>query len=225
MMYILLTISLWFTTIGDHYRSLQVLHFILPNREQVIQRDFLLMSNHYALNHKEKAQEYALRLKDSFDEVPLRYLHIAHAVLTNADRWREGDLADIGRDARISKERLRNYYTDRTTKLVQEQIVSKLDKLIKEKEEQAKPKPEPGVPNSKNRGAVRSSDPLPDSIVSNNILGRGTVDEKKLATLAKSWGTMPEKDRAKAITELTKDYPARYRVIIEDYFRALSVRK
>jgi hypothetical protein len=48
------------------------------------------------------------------------------------------------------------------------------------------------------------------------------VDEKKLATLAKSWGTMPEKERAKAIMELTRDLPARYRVVIEDYFKALS---
>jgi len=33
---------------------------------------------------------------------------------------------------------------------------------------------------------------------------------------------MPEKERAKAIMELTKDLPARYRVVIEDYFKALS---
>jgi hypothetical protein len=52
--------------------------------------------------------------------------------------------------------------------------------------------------------------------------GNGTVDEKKLQTLAKEWGTMPEKERAKAIMEITKDLPARYRVVIEDYFKALS---
>ena len=33
---------------------------------------------------------------------------------------------------------------------------------------------------------------------------------------------MPEKERAKAIMEITKDLPARYRVVIEDYFKALS---
>jgi len=33
---------------------------------------------------------------------------------------------------------------------------------------------------------------------------------------------MPERDRAKAIMEITKDLPARYRVVIEDYFKALS---
>jgi len=48
------------------------------------------------------------------------------------------------------------------------------------------------------------------------------VDEKKLATLAKSWGTMPDKDRARAIMEITRDLPARYRVVIEDYFKSLS---
>ena len=52
--------------------------------------------------------------------------------------------------------------------------------------------------------------------------GNGTVDEKKLKTIAANWGTMPEKERAKAIMEITKDLPARYRVIIEDYFKALS---
>ena len=48
------------------------------------------------------------------------------------------------------------------------------------------------------------------------------MENKKLETLAKSWGTMPEKERAKAIMEITKDLPARYRVVIEDYFKALS---
>ena len=52
--------------------------------------------------------------------------------------------------------------------------------------------------------------------------GAGVVDEKKLKTIAANWGTMPERERAKAITEITKDLPARYRVIIEDYFKALS---
>jgi hypothetical protein len=70
-------------------------------------------------------------------------------------------------------------------------------------------------------GTTRSSAPAPDSGILGGA-GSGTVDEKKLKTLAEKWGTMPEKDRAKAIMEITKDLPARYRVIIEDYFKALS---
>jgi len=33
---------------------------------------------------------------------------------------------------------------------------------------------------------------------------------------------MPEHERARAIMDITKDLPARYRVIIEDYFKSLS---
>ena len=33
---------------------------------------------------------------------------------------------------------------------------------------------------------------------------------------------MPDKDRAKAIMEITKDLPPKYRVVIEEYFKALS---
>ena len=70
-------------------------------------------------------------------------------------------------------------------------------------------------------GTIRSSNPAPDSAILGGA-GNGTVDEKKLKTLAEKWGTMPDKDRAKAIMDITKDLPARYRVVIEDYFKALS---
>jgi len=40
--------------------------------------------------------------------------------------------------------------------------------------------------------------------------------------LAEVWGKLPEKDRAKAMAELTRDMPPRYREVIEKYFRELS---
>lgn len=36
------------------------------------------------------------------------------------------------------------------------------------------------------------------------------------------WGKLPEKERAKAMMELTKDMPPRYREIIEKYFKKLA---
>ena len=52
--------------------------------------------------------------------------------------------------------------------------------------------------------------------------GPGRVDEKKLKELAEAWGKLPEKDRAKAMIELTKDLPPRYREIIEQYAKSLA---
>jgi hypothetical protein len=105
-----------------------------------------------------------------------------------------------------------------------------LDELIKEKENQANSQcsqcnggscPSGGQGNQIGKGSTRSSSNAPDSAIMGGS-GEGKVDEKKLKTIADNWGNMPEKDRAKAIMDLTKDLPARYRVVIEDYFKALS---
>jgi hypothetical protein len=48
------------------------------------------------------------------------------------------------------------------------------------------------------------------------------VDKKKLDGLAQQWGKLPEKERAKAMQELTRDLPPEYRELIEAYFRKLA---
>ena len=48
------------------------------------------------------------------------------------------------------------------------------------------------------------------------------MDPKKLKELAEVWGKLPEKERAKAMAELTRDMPPRYREVIEKYFKEIS---
>ena len=48
------------------------------------------------------------------------------------------------------------------------------------------------------------------------------MDEKKLQKYAQEWGKLPEKERAKAMQDLTRDMPPKYREIIEAYFRKLA---
>ena len=45
---------------------------------------------------------------------------------------------------------------------------------------------------------------------------------KKLQQTAKEWGKLPERERAKAMVELTKDLPPRYREVIESYFKKIA---
>jgi hypothetical protein len=40
--------------------------------------------------------------------------------------------------------------------------------------------------------------------------------------MADVWGKLPERERAKAMVELTKDLPPRYREVIEAYFKNLA---
>jgi hypothetical protein len=62
---------------------------------------------------------------------------------------------------------------------------------------------------------------MQDSQIATNS-GPGVVDPKKLQNLAQNWGKLPEKERAKAMMELTKDLPPRYREVIENYFKTLA---
>jgi hypothetical protein len=62
---------------------------------------------------------------------------------------------------------------------------------------------------------------MPDSGIANNS-GPGNVDAKRLKEMAEVWGKLPEKERAKAMLELTRDMPPRYRQVIEDYFKNLN---
>ena len=52
--------------------------------------------------------------------------------------------------------------------------------------------------------------------------GPGQVDPKRLKEMAEGWGKLPEKERAKAMVELTRDMPPRYREVIENYFKKLA---
>ena len=51
---------------------------------------------------------------------------------------------------------------------------------------------------------------------------KGEVDAKRLKEIAEVWGKLPEKERAKAMLELTRDMPPRYREVIQKYFKEIS---
>jgi hypothetical protein len=51
------------------------------------------------------------------------------------------------------------------------------------------------------------------------------VDPRKLKEIADVWGKLPEKDRVKAMTDMTRDMPPKYREVIENYFKNLDSNK
>src|SRR5262249_47559127 len=102
--------------------------------------------------------------------------------------------------------------------------------LIKHMENQAKGSSQAnagGCPNGGQqqqqgqRPGQQARNPQLDSYGGKNS-GPGNVDKKKLDRLAQQWGELPEKERAKAMQELTRDLPPEYRELIEAYFRKLA---
>jgi len=183
----------------------------------------------HALIKKDDALRSIVSLIDDVTDAPARYKMLATIMYLDMANWKkdEKDLHNIKRLMDNSERRLGQSRGGKTTQDIQKKIVFRLDELIKEKENQCKGScnggccPGGGAGDKLGGGTIRSSNPAQDSAILGGS-GNGTVDEKKLREYAEKWGTMPEKDRAKAVMEITKDLPARYRVVIEDYFKALS---
>ena len=54
------------------------------------------------------------------------------------------------------------------------------------------------------------------------LAGQGVVGQRKLNSLVKDWGKLPEKQRAEALQALTRSMPPRHRELIEKYFKELA---
>ncbi len=65
---------------------------------------------------------------------------------------------------------------------------------------------------------------MKDSKIANNG-GPGQVDKKRFKEMAKTWGKLPEKERAQAILDLTRDLPPQYRARIEEYYKKAATNK
>ena len=70
-------------------------------------------------------------------------------------------------------------------------------------------------------GTDTSTSPMQDTM-GGTANGTGNIDAKKAKEIAEVWGKLPEKERAKAMMEITKDLPPRYREVIENYFKTLA---
>jgi hypothetical protein len=222
------------TTNRDYEKSDALLGKMKPTPEQKAQFYFLKACNAFALNRKDEASKWLESMGNFFGDnpPPERYTAVCLIMKYEIDQWKKGDLSDIGRKMNISGDRLTNSYGGPKTQEIQKEIISDLDKLIKEKEDQANGKDKKDSKEDQANGKQKqqqgkqpsdgqSSKPMEDSNPGGQS-GKGAVNEVKLREYTQNWGKMNDRDRATAMNELTRDLPPRYKVIIEEYFKALS---
>jgi len=176
---------------------------------------------------KEQAIKTIVRLLDDVADAPDRYKMVATIMFFDMQSWKkdEKDLSNIVKLMDNSERRLDLGRGGKITQDIQKKIVFRLDELIKEKEQQAKGGQAnggncPGGSKPGNGGGTPSS-PMQDSNPGGGS-GPGNVLEQKIKHYQENWGKLPEAERARAIQELTRDLPPRYRVVIEDYFKSLN---
>ncbi len=101
----------------------------------------------------------------------------------------------------------------------EETVISKLDKLIKQLEDQASAAA--AAASSQSGGNANTpSKPMEDSMNA-ELKGPGNVSPKDLGAKT-DWGNLPPKEREEALQALGRDLPSHYRDVIEEYFRKLA---
>lgn len=154
------------------------------------------------------------QLLENRGKIPRRYERLADLMLVDIRPLEEDSLDEI---ARLMDDIHRRQMLHRSGVQVRDEeasVVEKLDKLIKELEEQMNPSSGSGS------GASAPSAPMEQSRAGGGG-GAGNVDRRN-QTPGRQWGNLDPHDRSAALAELAKDLPAHYREVIEEYFRRLA---
>jgi hypothetical protein len=98
----------------------------------------------------------------------------------------------------------------------EDDVIAKLDKMIDDLEQQQQQQ----QGGSGGQGSIRSSSPAEDSVPLGGS-GPGDVDQRRIGNTS-GWGNLPPRQRQEALQQISKDLPAHYREVIEEYFRRLA---
>jgi hypothetical protein len=185
----------------------------------------------HALLQRPEAGRTITRLLDDAVDAPERYKTVGALMLLDMQTWQEKDLGAVARKMDNIERRLDLSRGGPQTQKLQKEVVARLDELIKELENKAKNSSQPNggscpnggqpQPGQGQAGGANPNNPLPDSMLPQNG-GTGRVDQAKLRKLVDGWGKLQERERAKAVQDLTRGMSPRHREAIENYFRNLA---
>jgi hypothetical protein len=180
---------------------------------------------------KEAAAGSVLRLIDDVVDAPDRYKRVAIEMFFEMQNWSADpkDLSNIEKLMDNSGRRLELARGGDKTQTIQKKIVFRLDELIKELENKGKCDgqcnggncPNGSKPGNNPGNTIQPNAPANDSVIMGGR-GDGNVDEKKLRQIASEWGSLPPEKRAKIIEDITREAPAKYKPLIDEYFKSLN---
>lgn len=160
-------------------------------------------------------------LLKSVERVPVRYSATATLMLEDLKGLEEKSLGEIARLMSDSERRLDLGRAGEKVQGVQERIISELDEIIKKIEQQ-----QGGGGGGGGDGQGGNSNDANSPANDSNVKGAeapGEVDKKKFSKDG-LWGNLPDKEQAKAKSDLNRNFPSHYGRAIDQYFRKQSER-
>lgn len=159
------------------------------------------------------------RLLEHESSIPQRYANVARLMEADLKPMKVDSLDEVSRIMDRVRMRLDLGRAGERVRKDQKDVVAKLDKMIEELEKQQQQQQQ----QSGGGGKQNPSQPMQDSQAA-DLFGPGNVDPKKLAENS-DWGDLPAKQRQEALQQISRDFPAHYRDVIERYFRKIALEK
>ncbi len=149
-------------------------------------------------------------------KIPRRYTIVSKLMAADIKPVEEDSLDEIARMMEDIRRRQSLFRSGTRVLDLEKEVLDKLDDLIEKIEQQMQNQQQ--MASSQQNSAI----PMGDS---QNVggKGKGNVQSRGLGD-GGSWGDLPPKQRAAALSEMAKDLPPHYREVIEEYFRQLAKR-
>jgi hypothetical protein len=185
----------------------------------------------HALMLRPEATDSIARLLDDVTDSPERYKMVSVLMAFDMVTWQDKDLGWIARKMDNIQRRLELNRGGKATQTIQKEVLVRLDEMIKEKENQQKGQCNGGnCPGGGNKpgnpgpaSGNRPSNPAGETALPSGE-GKGIADLKKIKEIAEVWGNLPEKERAKAMLELTRNLDPKYKDAVEIYLNEIAIR-
>lgn len=180
----------------------------------------------HQLLKKDEALATIRRLTSDTESVPQSYATLATLMQYELEALRPDTLDEVQRLMKDVHRRLDLARVGPDVQRQEDQVIAKLDLIIKRLEEQqgggggqGQGQGQGGQQNGQPSGN-QSSNPAQQSQVG-GATGPGEVDPRNLRNQG-GWGNLPEKEREKAASGIVERYPGHYDASIENYFRKLA---
>lgn len=208
----------WLAQHDMHEEALAQLEGLAPN-DVADPASLLFFSSvcHHRLRNKETCLPLIAQLMENEAEVPRRFREVAQLMQADLEPLKPDTLDEVARLMDSIRRRLDLARVGKRVREEEEQVISKLDKMIDDLEKQRQQMQQAQASPSDGKSPAT---PLEESRAA-GMRGKGDVDPKKLEDNGR-WRDLPPKDRHEALQQISKELPAHYREAIEEYFRKLA---
>ncbi|MBK95102.1 MAG: hypothetical protein CMJ79_05225 [Planctomycetaceae bacterium] len=177
---------------------------------------FYQATGYHRILAKEKCLTAIELLLENEEHIPRRYSTLANLMKADITPLKKDSLDEVARLMSDIQRRLKLGRAGTRVRQEEDDVVAKLDKMIEELEKQQQQQQQSG----QGSGSLNPSSPAQDSTPLGGS-GPGNVDRRNQGAV-EDWGSLPPKERQKALQQISKELPAHYREVIEEYFRKLA---